>query len=439
MIDISDFSDLANLECRCDGDTKCSICAEIQVAIAGWLVVAEVESSSQLSASKPSPPPSPPAELKALPKHLKYAYLEDNQQLPIIIANNLQWEQEEKLLQVLRKHKKAIRWTLADLSRINPSICMHKILLEEEAQPIRQLNPTILNVVKKEVMKLLAVGIIYPISDSQCVCPMQVVPKKSRMTVIKNQNDEKLNQATRKDHFPLPFINQVLERLASKSHYCFLDGFSRYMQIHIAPEDQHKTTFTCPFSTFAYMRMSFGLCNAPSTSQRCMIKIFLDLLESCMEVFMDDFTICIDTNLVLNFEKCHFMVIEGIVLGHLVSSRGIEVDKAKVDIIASLSYLASVREVRSFLGHVGFYRRFIKKFNKIVLPLSKLLQKDVEFVFDQPCIEAFQELKKRLTSTPIHQAPNWEFPFKLMCDGSNLALGVVLGQRVGKHSHFKKN
>ncbi|RDX91711.1 Retrovirus-related Pol polyprotein, partial [Mucuna pruriens] len=261
--------------------------------------------------------------------------------------------------------------------------------------------------------------------------------------------DERLNQATRKDHFPLPFIDQVLEKLAGKSHYCFLDGFSRYMHIHIALEDQHKTTFTCPFGTFAYSRMPFGLCNALSTFQRCMTSIFSDFLQDCMEVFMDDFTVyansfdaclenlskvlrrCIDTNLVLNFEKCHFMVTEGIVLGHLVSNRGIEVDKSKIDIISSLPNPASVREVRSFLRHVGFYRRFIKNFSKLALPLSRLLQKDVDFNFDQPCIEAFQELKNILTSAPILQAPNWDLPFELMCDASNSALRAVLGQRAG--------
>ncbi|RDY09298.1 Retrovirus-related Pol polyprotein, partial [Mucuna pruriens] len=277
----------------------------------------------------------------------------------------------------------------------------------------------------------------------------RIQEEKSGMTVMKNQQDElvptriqnswrvcidyrRLNHATRKDHFSLPFIDQVLEKLSGKSYYCFLDGFSGYMQIHIAPEDQHKTTFTCPFGTFVYTRMPFGLCNAPSTFQRCMMSIFSDLLQDCMEVFMDDFTMyadsfeaclsnltkvlkrCIDTNLVLNFEKCHFMVTEGIVLGHLVSNRGIEVDKAKIDVITSLPNPASVRE----------------NFSKLALPLSKLLQKDVEFNFDQPCIEAFQELKSRLTSTPILQAPNWDLPFELMCDASNSTLGVVLSQRV---------
>ncbi|RDX78484.1 Retrovirus-related Pol polyprotein from transposon 17.6, partial [Mucuna pruriens] len=131
------------------------------------------------------------------------------------------------------------------------------------------------------------------------------------------------------------------------------------------------------------------------------------------------------------------MVTEGIVLGHVVSNRGIEVDKAKIDVITTLPNHAYVREVRSFLGHAGFYRRFIKNFSKLALPLSKLLQKDVEFNFDQPCIEAFQELKTRLTSAPILQAPNWDLPFELMCDASNSALGAVLGQRarVGQSVH----
>ena len=138
--------------------------------------------------------------------------------------------------------------------------------------------------------------------------PVQVVPKKTGLTMIMNERDEliptrvqnswrvcidyrRLNQVTRKDYFPLPFIDQMLERLAGKSHYYFLDGFSGYLQITIAPEDQEKTTFTCPFDTFAYRRMPFGLCNAPGTFQRCMISIFSDFLENCIEVFMDDFTV----------------------------------------------------------------------------------------------------------------------------------------------------
>ncbi|RDY03016.1 hypothetical protein CR513_13451, partial [Mucuna pruriens] len=209
---------------------------------AGIMSATQVLDSNQVGQTASRPigevsPPKPPIELKPLPDHLKYAYLGDEQQFPVIIASNLYQEQEEKLLQVLKQHKKAIGWKLSDLPGINPSICMHRILMEEEARPIRQqqrrLNPTILEVVKKEVTKLLAAGIIYPISDSSWVSPVQVVPKKSGMTVMKNRNDElvptrvqnswrvcidyrKLNQATRKDHFPLPFLDQVLEKVAGK-------------------------------------------------------------------------------------------------------------------------------------------------------------------------------------------------------------------------------
>src|SRR5262245_54453043 len=141
----------------------------------------------------------------------------------------------------------------------------------------------------------------------------------------------KLNSVTRKDHFPLPFIDQMLERLAGHEYYYFLDGYSGYNQIPIAPQDQEKTTFTCPFGTFAYRRMPFGLCNAPATFQRCMVSIFSDMVERCMEVFMDDFSVfgssfdeclhhltlvltrCEEKSLVLNWEKCHFMVKKGIV------------------------------------------------------------------------------------------------------------------------------
>ncbi|CAN6712730.1 unnamed protein product [Malus baccata var. baccata] len=245
----------------------------------------------------------------------------------------------------------------------------------------------------------------------------------------------------------------MLERLAGHSFYCFLDGYSGYNQIVIAPDDQEKTTFTCHFGTFAYRRMPFGLCNAPATFQRCMVSIFSDFVEKIIEVFMDDFSVfgdsfdgclenltlilkrCVETNLVLNWEKCHFMVRQGIVLGHIVSERGIEVDKSKIDLVRYLPSPTSVREVRSFLGHAGFYRRFIKDFSKISNPLCRLLQKDVAFDFNEECEKAFNHLKEMLTSAPIIVPPDWSLPFELMCDASDYALGAVLGQRKEKRPH----
>ncbi|GJX44839.1 reverse transcriptase domain-containing protein [Tanacetum coccineum] len=344
--------------------------------------------------------------------------------------------------------------------------------MEDDYKPTvqsqRRVNPKIHEVIKKEVLKLLDAGMIYPISDSPWVSPVHCVPKKGGITVVANEENEliltrlvtgwrvcidyrKLNEATRKDHFPLPFMDQMIERLAGNEFYYFLDGFSGYFQIPIDPQDQEKTTFTCPYGTFAYRRMPFGLCNAPGTFQRCMMAIFHDMIEKTMEVFMDDFSVfgdsfdsclsnlekmlkrCEDTNLVLNWEKCHFMCREGIVLGHKISKAGIEVDRAKVDVIAKLPHPTTVKGVRSFLGHAGFYRRFIQDFSKIARPMTHLLEKETPFVFSKDCIDAFQTLKKKLTEAPILVVPDWNLPFELMCDASDFAIGAVLGQRKMKH------
>nr|GEV22298.1 DNA-directed DNA polymerase [Tanacetum cinerariifolium] len=226
----------------------------------------------------------PEVELKELPPHLEYAFLGENKKWP----------------------------KLTDIKGIDPEFCSHKILLEEDFSPKvqiqRRVNPKIHDVIKKEVEKLLDAGLIYPIFDSPWVSPVHCVPKKGGMTVIKNDKNKlvptrfvtglrvcidyrKLNEATCKDHFPLLFMDQMLERLAGNEYYCFFDGFLGYFQIPIDPKDQEKTTFTCLYGTFACKRMPFGLCNAPETFQRCMMAIFHDMIEQTMEVFMDDFSV----------------------------------------------------------------------------------------------------------------------------------------------------
>nr|GEY98896.1 reverse transcriptase domain-containing protein [Tanacetum cinerariifolium] len=362
-------------------------------------------------------------ELKELPSHLEYVFLEDSNKLPVIIAKNLTVDKKEALINVLKSHKRAIAWKIFDIKGIDPS---------------------------------------------PWVSLIHCVPKKVGMTVVANENNEliptrlvtgwrvcidyrKLNDATRKDHFLLPFMDQMLERLAGNEFYCFLDGFSRYFQIPIDPQDQGKTTFTCLYGTFTYRRMPFGLCNALGTFQRCMMSIFHDMIEKTMEVFMGDFSVfgdcfsscltnldkmlnrCEETNLVLNWEKCHFMCREGIVLGHKISKSGIEVDRAKVDVIAKLPHPTTVKGVRSFLGHADFYRRFLQDFSKIARPMTYLLEKETPFFFSNECIDAFNTLKKKLTEAPILVVPDWNLPFELMCDASDNAIGAVLGQSKSKH------
>ncbi|GJU64301.1 reverse transcriptase domain-containing protein [Tanacetum coccineum] len=269
-------------------------------------------------------------------------------------ARELSLGEKADLIKVLKSHKRAIAWKLSDIQGINPEFCTHKILMEEDYKPAvqhqRRVNPKIHDVIKNEVEKLLDAGLIYPISDSPWVSPIHCVPKKGGFTVVQNEENEliptrlvtgwrvcidyrKLNEATRKDHFPLPFMDQMLERLAGNEYYCFLDGFSGYLQIPIDPHDQEKTTFTCPYDAFAYRRMPFGLCNASGTFQMCMMAIFHDMIEKTMEVFIrDDFSsfgillvknclsrlekICKDVrhHLCLNWEKSHFYGQRGHVL-----------------------------------------------------------------------------------------------------------------------------
>ncbi|GJZ50402.1 reverse transcriptase domain-containing protein [Tanacetum coccineum] len=302
----------------------------------------------------------PEVELKDLPPHLEYAFLEGNDKLPVIIAKDLKNEEKAALIEVLKSHKRAIVWKLSHIKGSNAS------------KTPREIN-----------------------------------------TIVS------------------------------------LDGFSRYFQIPIDPKDQEKTTFTCPYGTFAY-RCKLLLAITGHV-QRCMMQYFHDMIEKTMEVFMDDFSVfgdsfstclshldkmlkrCEDTNLVLNWEKSHFMVKEGIVLGHKISKSGIEVDRAKVDVIAKLPHPTTVKGVRSFLGHAGFYRRFIQDFSKIARPMTHLLEKETPFFFSKECIESFNTLKRKLTEAPILIAPDWDLPFELMCDASDFAIGAVLGQRKNKH------
>nr|GEU89882.1 reverse transcriptase domain-containing protein [Tanacetum cinerariifolium] len=236
----------------------------------------------------------PELELKESPSHLEYAFLEDTDKLPVIIAKDLKDVEKEALLKVLKSHKRAIAWKISDIKG--------------------------------------------------------------------------------------------------------------YFQILIDPQDQEKTTFTCPYGTFAYRRMPFGLCNTPDK-----------MLKRCE-----------DTNLVLNWEKYHFMCKEEIVLGHKISKSGIEVDRAKVDVIAKLHHPTTVKGVRSFLGHAGFYRHFIQDFSKIARPMTHLFEKETPFVLSKECINAFETLKKKLTEASILVVPDWNPPFELMCDASDFAIGACV-------------
>ncbi|GJW11152.1 reverse transcriptase domain-containing protein, partial [Tanacetum coccineum] len=286
-------------------------------------------------------------ELKPLPDNLEYVFLEEPTFLLVIISSQLSAQNKGKLVSVLKKHKEAFAWKTTDIPGICPSFCMHKIQLLDDKKPVvqkqRRWNTNMQEVVKKEIVKLLDTVIIYPIADSPWVSPIHCVPKKGGITIVTKKNYElvptrtvtgwrvcidyrKLNEATAKDHFPLPFMDQM------------------YMSA-----------------------------------------IFHDMIEESVEVFMDDFSVfgnsfdkflknldkmlqhCKDAHLVLNWEKCHFMVKEGIVLGHKVSSAGLEVDKEKINVISKLPPPTNMKGVRSFLEHASFYRRSYLLLSKTIV------------------------------------------------------------------------
>ncbi|XP_062104400.1 uncharacterized protein LOC133815598 [Humulus lupulus] len=288
-------------------------------------------SSRAFKAPRPSVEEPPELELKVLPSHLRYAYLGESSSLSVIVLAELAREQEDKLLEVLRNFKKVIGWTIADIKVISPSLCLHKILLEDSEKGSsdgqRRLNPIMKEVVKKAIIKWLDTDIIYPISDSS-------------------------------------WMKKFLE--------VFMDDFS----------------------------------------------VFGDSYDDCLSNLAKILQRCEETNLVLNWKKCYFMVKEGIVLGHKASKHGIEVDRAKIEVIEKLPPPTSVKNIIIFLGHAGFYSRFIENFSKISNPFYNLLKKDTPFHFDEACVKAFEELKSRLVSAPIIVAPDWDLPFELMCDAS---------------------
>nr|GEY45682.1 DNA-directed DNA polymerase [Tanacetum cinerariifolium] len=313
----------------------------------------------EAKSNKSSIDEAPEVKLKDLPPHLEYVCLEVDDKLPVITAKDLSVEEKTALIMVLKSHKRAIAWKLSDIKGINPEFCTHKIIMEEDFEPAvqhqRRVNPKIHDVIKQE-------GWFYSYRNEENELILTRLVTGWRVCI----DYRKLNEATRRDHFPLPFMDKMLERLAGNQYYCFLDGF-------------------------------FGLCNVPSTFQRCMM------------------------------EKSHFMVKEGIVLSHKISKERIEVDKDKIDVITKLPHPKTVKGIRSVLGHAGFYRRFIKDFSKIARAMTRLLEKDTPFLFSKECVEAFQTLKRKLTEAPILIAPDWDMPFELMCDTSDFAIGAVLG------------
>jgi hypothetical protein len=373
------------------------------------------------------------------------------------INSGLNADQKKQLVSILKKQSGEFAWEYIDMKGIHPDTCIHRIYTQGEIPPVRKpqrrMNPTLKDIVKEEIQKLLNFRFIYPISDSKWVSPLLVVPKKVTGKWIICFDFWDLNKATLKDYFPLPFIDQVLDTLSGKKYFSFLDGYSWYNQIIIAPDDQDKATFTCPWGTYSYRVLPFGLCNAPATFQRAVIGIFADLIHDCVEVFMDDFTIygntyqealdniekvvirCQEMKLSLSHEKCKILLTEGVVLGHHVSSEGIKVYPAKIEFIVRLPPPKTKKEVRIFLGHFRYYQRFIENFTKIVAPMFGLLIKYVDFLWNEQCQTAFETLKEKFYVAPVLRGSNWDLAFHISTHAFDTTIEGVLGKKEDKQPY----
>lgn len=380
--------------------------------------------------------------------------LEGEEPRPIKVGSQLSKEEVAQYRDLVMEYRDIFAWSYKDLKGIPPEIVQHEIPLFPNAKPVRtkerRMNPRLQLIVKAELEKLLEAGFIKPVEITDWVSPMVLVKKKNgKLRVCIDYRC--LNKVTQKDHFPIPFIFQILDEVSGEELYTFMDGYAGYNQMGIHPKDWHKTAFTTPWGTFICLKLPFGLCNGPSSFQRGVTFIFSDLLHKSMSVFIDDFSVqtskishltavkecflrCQKNGLSLNPTKLYLAVERGVLLGYVVSKAGKEPDPEKVEVITNLQPPTSVKGIQRALGHFGWYRDVMEDYATSALPLTKLLRKDTPFVWTPECQEGFDSLKAKLTSFPCLVPPDWEKPFHVYCDASAVAVGATLCQPHGIHN-----
>ena len=419
----------------------------------GLLPAHESRNELPWSEIRTEPEEGDPDRIKSIVNPTDYSKVKTKEGKAFYLANTLDNNDRLSYVSLLLEFSDVFAWSPSDLTEISPNLEEHRINLVEGAIPVRQrqywLNPRYSLMVKEDIDRLLEAGFIYPIVNSEWVSSIVVVPKKAgadgKLKIRVCQDFKKLNASTKKDYFPILFTDIILDHVSGHECYSFLDGFFGYNQVFIRPEDQLKTTFTTEWGTFAFNRMPFGLCNAPGTFQRLMMDIFQDFLRHFLEVFIDDFVVfsakqdhlqflkktferCRETNLKLHPSKCFLGMESGLLLGHVVSKNELEVDLDKVKAILALTTPTNVREIRGFLGCVGYYRRFIKDYARKALPLMELLKKEEEFSWNPKRQSAFEELKLTLFRTTILSPPDWAKEFHVTLDASGWCLGAILWQ-----------
>jgi hypothetical protein len=344
-------------------------------------------------------------------------------------------------------------WSYEEMSGIDPDIVIHEIKTYPDAKPVRQrlrpVHPRKAAAIKLEVEKLLKANFIYPVALTDWVSNLVPIDKKQgTIRVCIDYRD--INKACPKDNFPTPFVDQIVDDCAGSEIFSLMDGFSGYNQINIVPEDQHKTAFICPWGTFAYRKLPFGLKNVGATFQRAMSYAFHDI-KHIVQPYLDDlpahsmrrvdhpihlraiFLRCRFYHIRLNPHKCIFCVESDRLLGFIVSRQGIRVDPLKVEAILNLPPPSSLRQLQSLQGKENFLRRFIPNYAEITLGFTRLLKKGSEFVWDTIANKAFEALKLSLTRTPLLFPPDYSRDYFLYLAASDYTIAMVLVQEDDSH------
>jgi ribonuclease HI len=369
------------------------------------------------------------------------------------LSSSLTQEQRTEYTELLREFVVVFAWTYEDLKTYDTFVIEHKIPLKKEAKPfrqkLRQINPMLLPVMEKEVKKLLDAQIIVPLRYSEWVANLVPVRKKSgeiRLCV----DFRNLNRSSRKDNYPLPKMEHILQRVTGASRISMIDGFSGYNQISVMPEDREKTAFTTPWGTFMYAKMSFGLMNAGATFQWAMDIAFIGERDQFMMIYLDDITVfsrsdqehyyhlrkvflkCRRFGLSLNPKKSLFTMKEGKLLGHIVSTKGVRIDPNRVEAIQTLSIPRSRKEVQAFLGKINFLRRFISNFAELVKHITAMLRKGNEVKWTTEPRESFVQIKRALTEAPVLISPDYSKDFLVFSFASFDTVAAVLLQKNGE-------
>jgi hypothetical protein len=366
------------------------------------------------------------------------------------LSRSLTEGQRIEYIKLLKEFVDVFAWTYKDLKTYDTSVIEHKIPLKEEAKPfkqkLRQINPMLLPVMEKEVKKLLDAQIIVPLRYSEWVANLVPVRKKSgeiRLCV----DFRNLNRSSRKDNYPLPNMEHILQRVTGASRMSMIDGFSGYNQISVMPEDREKTSFITPWGTFMYAKMPFGLMNAGATFQRAMDIAFIGEKDKFVMIYLDDITVfsktdkehcchfkrvflkCRRFGLSLNPKKSLFAMQEGKLLGHIVSAEGVRIDPDRVEAIQALSLPRSKKEVQAFLGRINFLRRFVSNFTELVKHITAMLRKGHEISWTAESRGSFAQIKKALTEAPVLSSPDYSKDFLIFSFASDDSIVAVLLQR----------